>query len=579
MGSSEADPLADVIVASVPTLGRMGSGMERLTRRFDPSRFKCIVIDEAHHAAAVTYCRILEYFGVIGAEVVEAAKDEETVVLENEEEEEDEFAEDLKSEMNELMTAFGETKQKSIVANSTSTTTPNIPPPSTDILLWGCSATLSRNDQLDLARVFEKVSYHIPFTRMIDEGWLCPLRLFQVTTEVDLDDVSIRRGDYDMTELSLAIDTPTRNDMVVATWKREALEEHRRKATLVFALNIAHVMNLARSFNQICGITPAIITGTTPEGLRAEILRRFGAGEIPVLINCAVLTEGTDLPITDCVLLTRPTCNDNLYIQMIGRGLRRHEDKEYCLVLDVIDRNRTGERSLLNWPSLFSLRGQPLTRDPNDVITEESSPSKPSKSDLCSDNLMVNVTEMKQPEHSFSPQRVLPWIRISQDRMIFAHYGDYYVLDVNRERTTCTIDLLKEEDCENKDRRSKTFQKIPITVDGPTAIGDALRILYRHLEDQVSPKGGGLSALRQSRATAGWRRRAPPTDGQIRMLGLIGVRVGGMRAEDLGGLRTWTVGRAHDVISKYQYLSKVLGKRSWEMPMWPALIEGIKNYS
>ena len=97
---------ADVIVASVPTLGRQNS--ERL-KAYDPSKFKCIIIDEAHHAAADTYLRILKHFG---ADV-----------------------------------------------------------PETKIFVNGCSATVRRHDGLRLGGVFDYIPYHKSFITMIDDKW------------------------------------------------------------------------------------------------------------------------------------------------------------------------------------------------------------------------------------------------------------------------------------------------------------------------------------------------------------------------------------------------------------------------
>lgn len=75
----------------------------------DPSLFKAIIIDEAHHAAASTYTRILDYFGIND--------------------------------------------------------------PDSNIFIWGCSATVRRHDGLSLSNVFNNIAYHLDFLEMVERGW------------------------------------------------------------------------------------------------------------------------------------------------------------------------------------------------------------------------------------------------------------------------------------------------------------------------------------------------------------------------------------------------------------------------
>lgn len=69
---------------------------------------------------------------------------------------------------------------------------------------------------------------------------------------------------------------------------------------------------------------------------RAQMLSDFSAGKVKCIINCMVLTEGTDLPICDAIINLRPTCRNTLYQQMVGRGTRLYPGKEYCVVFDIV---------------------------------------------------------------------------------------------------------------------------------------------------------------------------------------------------------------------------------------------------
>lgn len=82
------------------------------------------------------------------------------------------------------------------------------------------------------------------------------------------------------------------------------------------------------------GIRSACITAETPSDLRNLYLRQFENGQINALCNVAVLTEGWDAPRTDCIAILRPTKSLGLYVQICGRGMRTHEGKTDCLLLD-----------------------------------------------------------------------------------------------------------------------------------------------------------------------------------------------------------------------------------------------------
>jgi hypothetical protein len=95
------------------------------------------------------------------------------------------------------------------------------------------------------------------------------------------------------------------------------------------------------------------VHGGTPLDERRDLLRRFSAGDLQVMANCNVLTEGYDEPSVSCVVMGRPTKSRALYTQMVGRGTRRHPDKADCLVLDVV--GNTDAHSLVTIPSLFGI--------------------------------------------------------------------------------------------------------------------------------------------------------------------------------------------------------------------------------
>ncbi|KAL2915739.1 putative ATP-dependent helicase IRC3 [Polyrhizophydium stewartii] len=288
MGNKKADMSADVIIASVSTLGR--SDGSRLSR-YNPAEFKCVIIDEAHHSAATTYGRVLKH-----------------------------------------MTAFEE---------------------NTHIRVWGCSATLRRSDGLSLSPTFETISYQKPVAEMIKDGWLTDIQIRKVSTNVELKDVPVQSGDFSVSALARCINTTDRNNLVVDVYLREAVPRG-VKSALVFAVNVEHVADLVQAFKDQ-DVKALGIDSRMPHHERAANIEKFRSGEVPVLVNCGIMTEGVDIPRIDGLFLARPTKSSGLLQQMLGRGMRRYEDKKYCLVFDFVDTiSRSSQAATV--PTLLGLR-------------------------------------------------------------------------------------------------------------------------------------------------------------------------------------------------------------------------------
>ena len=103
---------------------------------------------------------------------------------------------------------------------------------------------------------------------------------------------------------------------------------------IVFAVGVKHCKELARALNE-SSYPARYIIGSTSAEKRQHYFHEFTEGKIKALVTVQVLTEGTDLPICDCVVIARPTQSKNLYSQMVGRGLRLYPDKKDALVIDL----------------------------------------------------------------------------------------------------------------------------------------------------------------------------------------------------------------------------------------------------
>lgn len=293
MGSLHASGTADITIASVQSI----NSKDRIDK-YDPSRFKLVLVDEAHHIVARSYLRVLHHFGL-------------------------------------------DKKQADSPA------------------LVGVSATFSRFDGLKLGSAIDEIVYHKDYIDLISDKWLSDVIFTTVKSTANLSKVkSSAFGDFQTSDLSKAVNTEQINDITIRSWMAKAPD---RKSTLVFCVDVAHVEALTQRFRDY-GFDARYVTGDTPKVERSELLQSFRNGEFPVLVNCGVFTEGTDIPNIDCVILGRPTRSRNLLIQMIGRGMRLHPGKKNCHIIDLVSSLETG---IVTTPTLFGL-------DP-DVLVEKAS--------------------------------------------------------------------------------------------------------------------------------------------------------------------------------------------------------------
>jgi len=190
---------------------------------------------------------------------------------------------------------------------------------------------------------------------MIEENWLSDVVFTTVQIKADLTKISSgANGDFQTAALSKAINTDETNELVVQAWSTKAKD---RTSTLIFCVDLSHVTSLTARFRAY-GVDAQFVTGDTPAKIRSARIDAFRNGEFPVLLNCGVFTEGTDIPNIDCVLLARPTKSRNLLVQMIGRGMRLHKGKENCHIIDMVAALSSG---VVSTPTLFGL-------DPGEIV-------------------------------------------------------------------------------------------------------------------------------------------------------------------------------------------------------------------
>ncbi len=239
--------------------------------RLDPTAFSLAIVDEAHHALSQGYVQTLQALGFL-------------------------------------------------------------PEPDPGKLLVGITATPMRGDGAGLGHIFEAITYRRSIQDLVRAGYLADVRGVRVATRISLNGVRRNHGDFQLRDLSVAVDTPARNHLVVEAYRQYG---EGRKA-VAFTVDIAHAQHLADAFTE-AGYRADWIAGDLPLEERRARLTRFRHGDLDLLMNAQVLLEGYDDPSIEAVIMARPTRSKTLFIQAVGRGLRPYPGKVDCLVLDMAD--------------------------------------------------------------------------------------------------------------------------------------------------------------------------------------------------------------------------------------------------
>ena len=195
-------------------------------------------------------------------------------------------------------------------------------------VLLGLTATPCRGDGRGLGNLFDLIIETPQVAELIAAGHLVKTRVY-APVNPDLKGVRIQAGDYVESQLAARMDCPKLIGDIVAHWHKYG--EGRK--SVAFAVNVSHSVHLRDEFIRT-GVRAEHIDGGTPKPERDATLARLASGEIDLVSNCMVLTEGWDMPAVGCCILARPTKKMGLFRQMIGRVLRPAPGKADAIILD-----------------------------------------------------------------------------------------------------------------------------------------------------------------------------------------------------------------------------------------------------
>jgi superfamily II DNA or RNA helicase/HKD family nuclease len=207
--------------------------------------------------------------------------------------------------------------------------------------LLGLTATPERTDGVDVrAEFFDgRTATELRLWDALGKDLLCPFHYFAVADGTDLRRISWSRGRYDEGELSHVYTGNRARAAIVLRNLREKVIDPGSMRALGFCVSVAHARFMAETFTS-AGIPALAVSGETRAIDRQRALEDLKSRRVNVLFAADLFNEGLDLPNVDTVLFLRPTESATIFLQQLGRGLRRTPDKAVLTVLDFVGHHR-----------------------------------------------------------------------------------------------------------------------------------------------------------------------------------------------------------------------------------------------
>ncbi|MFE3381126.1 DUF3427 domain-containing protein [Streptomyces anulatus] len=288
--------------------------------------------------------------------------------------------------------------------------------------LLGLTATPERMDGLNIQDEFfdGRIAAEMRLWEALENELLSPFHYFGITDNTDMSAIAWKRGAYDSTALSnLFTGNDARARLVVQAVKDKITDPGSMKA-LGFCVSVAHAHFMA-DFFQRAGLNAVALSGDTPRHERKVALDDLRTGHLQVIFSVDLFNEGLDIPDVDTLLLLRPTSSATVFLQQLGRGLRRTEDKAVLTVLDFIGQHRKEFRFEEQFRALTNLTRNRLLNN-----VEQDFPQLPSgcqiileskAKELIIDNIRaqiaVNVAQLAREVAAYAESQLADFLRES----------------------------------------------------------------------------------------------------------------------------------------------------------------------
>ncbi|GLX01471.1 DEAD/DEAH box helicase [Microtetraspora sp. NBRC 16547] len=336
--------------------------------------------------------------------------------------------------------------------------------------LLGLTATPERADGTWVQDEFfdRRIASELRLWDALDADLLCPFHYFGINDETDLTTVKWSRGSYDSGALDNVFTGDTARARLVVNALRDKVGDPSTVRGLGFCVSVRHAHFMAEFFTR-SGLPSLAVDGSTDDTSRKTALKALREGDVTFLFAVDLFNEGLDVPDVNTLLLLRPTESATVFLQQLGRGLRRTPDKDVLTVLDFVGQHRKEYRFANRFQALTG-----FTRGRLEKQVENDFPLLPSGSQIVLDrvtkgrllaelkvHLGATVATLTQEIRSYAEASLIGYLEASGRDI-----GDLY-----RNRRYWT-DLL---------RRTGLIQQAPSPME--EALGRRVRALL-HVDDR-----------------------------------------------------------------------------------------------
>ena len=203
-------------------------------------------------------------------------------------------------------------------------------------ILLGLTATPERMDGANILSWFDNhIAAEIRLPEAINRNLLVPFHYYGITDSVDLSNVRWARGKYDVKDLEkLYVNNEKRVANIIQSLDRYVADMNKVKG-LGFCVSKEHAKSMERMFNA-AGIPSKSLTSEAKDEERFSVKAQLVSGAIKFIFVVDLYNEGVDIPEVNTVMFLRPTESLTVFLQQLGRGLRKADKKDYLTVLDFI---------------------------------------------------------------------------------------------------------------------------------------------------------------------------------------------------------------------------------------------------
>lgn len=199
----------------------------------------------------------------------------------------------------------------------------------------GLTATDQRPDKKKLESVFGSYKTGLSLIQAMEEGIVAQANVYRIETNIDLSHVRFNGKDYINADLEKSIRVTSRNELIVNVLQEYfGAGEVANRQGIIFCVNTKHTVEMEKLLKE-AGISAKSYTRQTKNA--DKVMADFKEKKIRFLCACNMISEGWDYPELGILVMARPTLSKVLYLQQIGRGLRKTDVKKNVFVIDVVD--------------------------------------------------------------------------------------------------------------------------------------------------------------------------------------------------------------------------------------------------